>query len=86
MSAITKEQISSWLLAWFQRKAAGRLIQPANCSESYFELGWIDSFGVIELIADIEKEFNIKFNAVHFQDRRFSTVAGLSEIIKETMI
>ena len=50
---------------------------------NYFESGWIDSFGIILLIEELEQAFGLKFNELHFQDRRFATSIGIAEIIAE---
>ena len=75
----------AWLVEWFStkgamEKSAGTEVETVNM----FDAGWIDSFGVIDLITDIENHFGIRFSEQHFQDRRFPTLGGLSEIIKET--
>ena len=57
---------------------------PEDCGDkNIFEIGLIDSLGVILLIEDIETHFEIRFDEIDFQDRRFPTINGLSEIIKE---
>lgn len=69
-----------WLKRWFSEKRS----LPENIEvENYFEAGLIDSFGVIELIEAVEKEFNIRFQESNFQDRRFATIQGLAQIIQE---
>lgn len=74
------EEVIQWLKNYFATK--GEL--PPNSEEmNYFELGLIDSLGVIELIEAIESHFEIKFNETIFQERRFSTIKGLAEIIQE---
>lgn len=71
-----------WIMKWFQERSA----PPAEfADQNYFELGLIDSFGVIELIDDLEAEFRIKFRQTHIQDRRFATVSGLAEIVAELL-
>jgi len=74
------QPIIRWLKDYFSAKCE----LPANVEEAnYFEIGLINSLGVIELIEAVEAYFEIKFNATHFQERRFSTMKGLSEIIHE---
>ena len=69
-----------WLIAYFSKNGT----IPEDIEKiDFFETGLIDSFGVIELIGEIESYFNIRFNEDNFQDRRFSTIKGLAEIIKE---
>lgn len=75
---------AKWLLDWFCR----RLMPPGSTQEeqlqvNYFEAGLIDSFGVIELITEIEQNFDIRFSEKHFQERRFATIGGLGELIEE---
>ena len=74
----------SWLLEWFKKQDGGATVtlEPGT-DTNYFEADWIDSFGVLALIADIETRYGIAFGSDHFQDRRFSTVDGLAEIINE---
>ena len=69
-----------WLVNWFENKEA-----PVKLSlnSNFFNEGAIDSFGLIILIEEIEKEFNIKFSKEELQDPRFATIEGLSEILKE---
>jgi len=76
------EDILQWLLAWFQRR--GPLPEGSGfTSENYFELGLLESLDVIDLIADVEDRYGIQFESQHFEDRRFSTLAGLAELIRE---
>ena len=49
--------------------------------ENYFENGWLDSLKFIELINDVEQEFEILFSNDEFQNRKFATINGLKEII-----
>ena len=80
---MTTNMAKDWLLDWFQQKKT--LPGPAEerLDLDYFEAGLIDSFGVTELIVDVEETFGIEFRDVDFQDRRFSRIGGLAEIIAE---
>lgn len=76
------DPVTGWLLAWF----AGRGMPADGCVDSnYFELGLIDSFGVVELIEAAEGAFSFRFRESDFQDRRFPTITGLTAIIHERM-
>ena len=74
------KKVTEWLLSYFSARAE---LPPGVESLNYFELGLIDSFGVIELIDEMEREFDFQFEQSHFQDRRFSTINGLTEIVSE---
>ena len=73
-----------WLLGWFGNKGTvpGDDV-AAQIQVNYFDVGLIDSMGVIELIGDVEEHFAIAFEHTHFQDRRFATIGGLGEIVDE---
>ncbi len=74
------QETIDWLKNYFAKSAS----LPAGVEElNYFEIGLIDSLGVIELIENIESHFNIQFTEMNFQERRFSTIKGLAEIIKD---
>jgi len=74
------QKIIDWLKDYF----AARCSLPEKVETiNFFEAGMIDSFGVIELIEVLEKEFGIQLTETQFQDRRFPTIAGLAEIVSE---
>lgn len=73
-----------WLLNWFQERGRARGSAPEEqVHVNYFEAGLIDSLGVIELINEVENHFGIRFSERQFQDRRFATIVGLSDLIAE---
>lgn len=72
--------IQNWLIQWFERK---RPLAASDLTNNYFEAGLIDSLDAIDLIESIEEHFKIKFNEMHFQNRKFSTIEGLSKMINE---
>jgi len=69
-----------WLKKWFALESG---LQEDICEQNYFEIGLIDSLKVIDLIEDIENEFDVGFRHDHFQDPRISSIKGLAEIIQE---
>jgi D-alanine--poly(phosphoribitol) ligase subunit 2 len=77
---------ANWLLSWFKKKGTVPGAAPERQLEiNYFDAQLVDSLGLIELIADVEKHFDIRFSQSQFQDRRFSTIGGLSDIVAELM-
>ena len=75
---------TEWLLKWFEQRGTPVLLPLDQVQTlNYFQAGLLDSFGVIELIGQIEAYFNIRFEQDNFQDRRFAMIGGLSEIIGE---
>ena len=77
-------EAACWLLDWFKQRGpvpGSDMEEKLRCD--YFDENLIDSLGVIELIADMEEHFGIHFSQEYFQDRRFSTIGGLSDLIAE---
>ena len=72
--------IITWLKNYFSKKNE----LPNNVEKlNYFEAGLIDSFGIITLIYEIEKKYDIKFDQNALQDRRFVSIEGIAKIISE---
>jgi acyl carrier protein len=73
-----------WLVDWFRGRNETLVSTPIEqiVTADYFESQFVDSFGVIQLIEDVEQRFKLRFDERDFQDRRFSTVVGLAEIIR----
>lgn len=77
-----KEQIKTWLSNWLSNRAGISADEvSSHLDDNYFDLGYIDSFGFIELLDAIETKYGIMFDNEQFEDRGFSTVSGMTEII-----
>lgn len=77
-----QDEITDFLFEWLGRRGnvPGSTLEE-RLALNYFDARLIDSLGVIEFVADIEARFDIRFDERHFQDRRFSTVGGLRDIV-----
>lgn len=76
--------ISKWIINWLVSNCGADEAEVyANMDGNYFLAGYIDSFQFINMIADVEEEFGVEFDNDQFENRSFSTVNGLSKIIKE---
>lgn len=72
-----------WVVNWFADNTEVSEEEIRNhLDDNYFELGYIDSFAFIMLIAAIEEELNTSFDNDRFQDRSFATVNGLVNAIQ----
>ncbi len=81
-----KNEIMDWLVTWFTENSTFEETEIRNViSESYFEKGIIDSFTFIQLISDIETEYQIQFANDQFEDRSFATIEGLTAIIERSL-
>ena len=72
--------VKKFLIEFFSRRVPKEKIDP---EADIFENGDIDSLGGFELITSLEKEFGITFTEEDFQDRRFKTINGIAQIVKE---
>lgn len=71
---------TAWLQDWFAQRAPALNL---TLDENYFNAGAIDSLGVIELVEDVETAFSLSFTPEDFQDRRFTSIAGLAELLRD---
>lgn len=70
----------AWLTEWFHHREPLITLAPET---NFFVAGAIDSFGVIELIEEVEQIFSVKFTQEEFQDPRFVSIRGLAELLEE---
>ncbi|MBV7298630.1 acyl carrier protein [Enterovibrio paralichthyis] len=72
--------VKNKIIEWFETQSGQKNIDTKS---NYFEQGLIDSFDVIMLMDFCESEMSVTFSEVQFEDRRFSTIDGLVDIIQE---
>jgi len=75
----TTDSIAHWITAWFEKRNPGTEIVP---DANYYEAGYVDSFGIIELIEVIEEKFAIRFSDDDFKLSSFRTIVGVTKIIE----
>lgn len=74
--------IKEWIIKWFNKNSNISIeTLEKKSNENYFEEKWIDSFAFINFLSDVEEHYNIKFSNDEFQNRDFSTIDGLANII-----
>jgi len=76
-------QVEEWLINWFEKNTdlTSDIIQE-KIKTSFLSEQWLDSFTFILLITEIEDYFKIKFSGEEFHSDEFSTIFGLTQIIK----
>ena len=75
----SSEEIISHLQKWLLEKY--RLKVDVN--DRYIDSVLIDSFEIINIVVFIESSYNVNFSSDDFQDSRFFTINGLSNLILE---
>jgi acyl carrier protein len=79
-----REQICEWLFQWFSdRRKSNERNREKLLNTNYLDAGFLTSLEVIEFVTEIEGRFSIHFSEADFQDPRFVTVSGLSDLILE---
>ncbi|MCI9368711.1 MAG: acyl carrier protein [Lachnospiraceae bacterium] len=72
-----------WIIEWFIKQGVSNEEELyLNMDSDFFEKGYIDSFLFIRLISDIEENFKISFDNEQFEDKKFSTIAGMGKCIE----
>jgi len=75
--------IQSWIVNWFRENTLAETEELMNGLDmNYFDSGWLDSIGFISFLTDLEKQFSVEFENDAFQEREFSTIAGLAKILE----
>lgn len=77
------ERPVDWLYDFFSKK--GKIPgkdRDERLKADIFDNALIDSFGIVELISEIESAFKFELKAEDIQDQRFRTIHGLAEIIE----
>ena len=83
---MSRNEINEWVVQWFAKHALRTEEEIAtNSSKNYFELKYVDSFAFINLLSDIEDKYDIVFSNEVFEDRSFSTIDGLIEMIEKEL-
>lgn len=78
------EDIKIWLEEWFSNNSSKSVEEiKEKEDENYFAEGFVDSFGFISLLSDIEEKFGTTFSNDDFLDRSFATVNGLASMINK---
>lgn len=75
----------TWLLSRFRSLAVGGDRVDDPLSVNLFEAGWLDSIGLIDLVAHLEETFRIRFDEHHLRDDRFTSIAGIATIVRAAM-
>lgn len=51
-----------------------------------FDAGYLDSLGVVRLILFIESTFNVTLDDGILLDKRFTTIAGIGELLSQQLV
>ena len=74
------DPVTQWIVAWFERHSASA---PVDIDADFYATRMIDSFGIIELIDDVESHFSFMFHDEDFQLPHFREISGMVDIINQ---
>ena len=76
--------VKEWLINWFEKNSDLNLNEIlTGVNDDYLAKGWIDSFKFVSFVTAIEDEYKITLSNKEFQNKNFSTLEGLTEIIED---
>ena len=78
----SQTQIKNWIEQWIISSSHNR---SYSVVDNIYDNDGIDSFSIIELIVDIEKNFSINLSEEDFKNEKFQMINGLSEIVLEKL-
>ena len=67
-------------LAGIVRRISDKQDTP-DPDESLFDSGYLDSFALVDLVAEIEREFNVKIPDSDLNPRRFDSLTRIGEYL-----
>jgi D-alanine--poly(phosphoribitol) ligase subunit 2 len=77
------QSVNNWVAEFFisrEKIKANHIHEKRDLD--LFESGLVDSLGIVELIGEIESNFNVELSADDLEDPRFRTINGITEIIE----
>lgn len=73
-----------WIVNWFKSHSSESAdVINESLKKNYMEIGLIDSFGFVQLLSDIDDEFNVMFVNEDFLNPEFQNIEGLIKLIDE---
>lgn len=75
---------TEWVIDWFQSHSSeSEETIRQSMTANYMELGLIDSFGFVQMLSDIDDEFDVMFVNEDFLNPEFQNIEGLIRLIDE---
>ena len=68
-------------IAEIVRKVSGKSAAP-DPEESLFDSGYLDSFALTDMVAELEKDFGIKIPDADLNPRRFDSIARIEAYLE----
>lgn len=72
--------VNNWVIEWMSSRLS-LTEKEIDFEANVFEVGYLDSLGIFEIISEIEEKFNIALTEEDLFDDRISTLSGIIEIV-----
>lgn len=76
--------VKDYLVNWFLTELKVQL-KEEDCTVNFLESGWVDSFGFIQLITEVEEKFQVSLLEDDLTEDTLFTILGMSQMIERKM-
>ena len=77
------QDITAALLAYLRQIDPGNADDPMLTADvDLIDGGYIDSFGMVELIAYVQEQWNVDLSSVDFYEGQMRKVSGIADLIR----
>jgi len=85
MNRLTPEEVRQFLLVRYSAQIRGMGMDPVNVPDTFdfFLAGAIDSFGVLEMVGAIEKEFHLELDMAALDPEQMTILGPLAHYVAE---
>jgi acyl carrier protein len=86
MNKVTVEEVKSFLTGKYATAIQGLGLNPATVPDDFDFLlsGVVDSFGILEMVSSIEKQFGIELDLTSLDAEKMTILGPLSSYVAET--
>ena len=86
MNKVTIEDVKRFLVDKYAGAIQGIGLEPATLSDDFDFLlsGVVDSFGILEMVSSIEKQFGIQLDLTSLDAEKMTILGPLSRYVAET--
>jgi acyl carrier protein len=86
MNKVTAGDVKDFLMTRYAESIKGLGFDPATLGEDFDFLlsGVVDSFGILEMVSSIEKQFEIELDLTNLDAEQMTILGPLSRYVAET--
>lgn len=81
-TTIKATQLEKKIIELVTVTSGSNLGKPLTLETEILDSKLVDSFGLLQLIADLEQEFNVNISTEDMTTQNFSTISAITDLIK----